>query len=543
MVRLTVRNFEHHPLNRQLPGFVIGPLQQYYIGEENFKLQTNLNYGLYDATDVFDFFCGNHDGDHELSTARLRSELASVSTQDFQPNLWQEGTPQCTANASENFHRTSECFRGGTTFDNITLLLGPYIAQFPAGYQTGLITQFLPRMNSSVSYANVAQMDFPRDCATLPAAYFIEYSYNKTVLNVQICMPTDVSVSPWKATRDRQEISEEMYMKITMGFLTGTTKPATQTFKVVVNTTLGYFELPNYKSSSIAGPLLAKDRTTYYKGKTGDCLSQWSYDKRSLPQHQQRKSQNLPLKRSVQVNEGTNSSTLGRTVNLGPLTRLTLAMFDPGSFIATQFTNIGPTPSEDHRPVASCTVAPLEMLLRNLHFESAYPCYPQPHSQARAVANVATWLLNFNDIKGTQNALHAGVILASLGWLNSFSGSLGVQYDFGSDFLRPKISTTGVVLLSILLGVDLFFLLALGAYASFSYTWTSSYNSLAMMRQGAARADRLGLHVWEEEAKQVLETMPGWVGDAAPDEDVGVLAIGAKTPLKKRRKYIRGTLG
>ncbi len=62
-----------------------------------------------------------------------------------------------------------------------------------------------------------------------------------------------------------------------------------------------------------------------------------------------------------------------------------------------------------------------------------------------------------------------------------------------------------------------------------------------MMRLGAARAPELplqiGSHEAEEEARRVLERMPGWVGDARPGDDVGVLAIGATEPLRSARKY------
>lgn len=248
---------------RRFPGCLIGPLQQYYIGEETFKFQTISTPGLVGGTDVFDLFQVGPVGHTRLPTALLQNQLASVSTMDFQPNSWQEGIPQRANNASYQFDTPSECNQGGTTFHNITSLLGPYIAQLPAGYQTGLTSQFLPRMNSSVSFGNVSQTDFPQDCATLPGAYYIEYNYNKTLLNVQVCMPTRVPGSPWKATRDRQDISEEMYMNISAanrGFASET--PANQTFKLVVNTTLGYFELPNYNSSGIAGPLVPKDPHT-----------------------------------------------------------------------------------------------------------------------------------------------------------------------------------------------------------------------------------------------------------------------------------------
>lgn len=462
--------------------------------------------------------------------------------------MWQEGTPQCAGNESTQFKVSPECYQGGTTLNDINSLLGPYTVQLPAAYQTGLLTQFMPRINSSISYVVVPQTQFPQNCATMPGAYYIQYVYNNTLLNLQVCMPTASSGSPWKATRDRQDISEEMYMDMTFGVFgdaTGDKKPVNQTFKVVVNTTLGYFALPNYNSSGIAGPLLAKDPDSYCNN-TYQCSSDWNPKKRSLPSYQQyeQQLQDPQLKRSIQTNESTSGYVFGQTLNLGPLAMLTVAMFDPGAFIATQFTSIGPDPSKDsiyipsgQKPVVPCTISPLSLLLGN-EVEVTDLCVQESSSQVDAFQSVSDWLANFYDISAMQNALHAGVILASQGWLGSVTGTRDIYYDLGEDSSRPKISASGVILLSILLAIDLFLLLALAAYAGLSHSWTSSYDSLAMMRQGAARANELGLQVGDGEAKQVLEKMPGWVGDAAPGEEVGVLAIGAEAPLRRGRKYV-----
>ena len=219
-------------------------------------------------------------------------------------------------------------------------------------------------------------------------------------------------------------------------------------------------------------------------------------------------------------------------------------MFDPGAFIATQF-KISGTKLDVKNPkdpffdlsTTPCTVAPLGLLLGTSVYVGD-PCVLESFSQDEAYSAVSQWLATFYDIGAMQNALHAGVILASQSWLNSIQGNRVVLYDLGSDSTRPKISTTGVILISILLAIDLFLLLALAAYAGFSYSWTSSYDSLAMMRQGAARAHELGLQVGDGEAKEALMKMPGWVGDAAPNEEVGVLAIGAEAPLRRGRQYV-----
>ena len=62
-----------------------------------------------------------------------------------------------------------------------------------------------------------------------------------------------------------------------------------------------------------------------------------------------------------------------------------------------------------------------------------------------------------------------------------------------------------------------------------------------VVRLGAARADELPLQVISSEEKErartMLEQMPGWVGDARPDDEVGAMAIGATVPWKAGRRY------
>ena len=168
-------------------------------------------------------------------------------------------------------------------------------------------------------------------------------------------------------------------------------------------------------------------------------------------------------------------------------------------------------------------------------------CQPDPIDVDGGYSDVVQWLEYFYDMERMQNAMHAGVILASQVWLGSVEGSLEIQHDLGEDSERPKISSTGVILLSVLLALDLILLLGLAIYSSLSRTWTSSFDSSAMLRQGAARADELSLQIIhpdeDEKSRTILENMPGWIGDGAPERDVGVLAVGASTPLRPGRRY------
>lgn len=62
-------------------------------------------------------------------------------------------------------------------------------------------------------------------------------------------MPADMRQSPWSSTRDRQDFSEELYVNITYGRVSSTEHSLDRYIvKIVVNTTAGYLELPNYSN-------------------------------------------------------------------------------------------------------------------------------------------------------------------------------------------------------------------------------------------------------------------------------------------------------
>ena len=140
--------------------------------------------------------------------------------------------------------------------------------------------------------------------------------------------------------------------------------PGNITFKLTIDTTLGYFELPNYKNNGIAGPLLPKD--------PHDTCSD-NEDQFLTP---------CPSKRSLQTNENSTSFAIGYTPNLGPLAMIVAAMFEPGSFIATQIPQKGITPPDmlgPPKPIP-CTIPPLNLLFNRSTYLSTggMQSYNQP---------------------------------------------------------------------------------------------------------------------------------------------------------------------
>ena len=496
--------------------------------------------GLTDIPDLLDGSSVWEDRNVKLDVL-LRNAMASTSPADFQPLLWQGRKPNCTLSSGIDDSQALECSAGGTTFQNISTLQNPFIAQLPSQYHAGLIRQFAPRINASVSLKDIYQSDFPRECAQIRGAYYKEYisqlAYGST-LSIQICMPGNVSYSsPWKPVRDRQNISEQLFLNISwpkkytdLVMLQATTI----TSSLIVNSTMGFFELPNYDNGGIAGNLLAQDPAQLCNS-TEKCLNQ------ELPW--------IPeLGESRSISQPTE---IFQVAGRGSLAMIVMALFDEGSYVDQTLSQRNNTPknngSQQLSRYSKCSgFIPLASL-----FDET-PASHQPERNGGTCADtqptvsfeaLSTWLTNFQGSHSSENALHAAILLASQIWLTNLpglGGSLLLHYDLGQDTTRPKISKTGVYLISVFLCLDLLLLLILAAYVYFSQTWISSLDAITMMKLGAARADDLPLEIEtsSEKVAEVLERIPGWVGDARPEESVGLLALGAATSLKAGREYV-----
>lgn len=247
-------------------GAVISPLQEIFLSSKIVK--TPLIEGQYGTRILdlkFDIFNGineqrasgreNHSDNIEVLFAR--SALTTASLDAPQVQLWQENVTSCSSATSDTCGR-------GNTFGNMTEYINPFLAELPNSYNTGLIRQFAPRINSSVSYKSIDSSEYPQNCKQLPGSFFTSYSIidvfaytdKPTYVNPQwfleACMPSNMTQSPWKGTRDRQDFNETLYLNITAGISSGI-------YRIEVNTTAGYFELPNYMNGGLVGPLLSHD--------------------------------------------------------------------------------------------------------------------------------------------------------------------------------------------------------------------------------------------------------------------------------------------
>lgn len=150
---------------------------------------------------------------------------------------------------------------------------------------------------------------------------------------------------------------------------------------------------------------------------------------------------------------------------------------------------------------------------------------------------VKSWLQRLTwSAEESREAFNAAAFLANQVLMDASSGSLIISMDKGADSQIPDLSSAGLILISVLLGLHLSVLIMLAVYSSRTPRWTNQLNSFAMMRIGASVADRVPLLVGQKTDKiKALDEMPGWIGDSSTKDDrVGRLALGGPVMLSTR---------
>ena len=189
-----------------------------------------------------------------------RADMESGSPWDSQPNLWK--SPESMCNTS--FHRWTDSCVSNHSQDAIYFypLQGEtsFVSFVVNTVNTGLFEAHTFRFNSSIQCTNVTEDLFPRPCK----GFFTSSETKRTdgpedpSIEFQVCAPGDLKKFPWKVTRDRQDIEEEVYLHFNapyMSSISGQTGASSWTQRCSAKTTAGYGMLPN-REDPTPGPLL-----------------------------------------------------------------------------------------------------------------------------------------------------------------------------------------------------------------------------------------------------------------------------------------------
>ncbi|KAI0466919.1 hypothetical protein F4859DRAFT_495718 [Xylaria cf. heliscus] len=248
-----------------LLGSVISPLQGLFLTTRTIKTPTFPQQItlLSDFTDHFGPYALSVDDGYIMTVTRGR--LSTIETTTPQPRLWSKH-PDC--NTLTNKDNGILCILNGgyNTFGNFSTLEDPFFSQLPSGFSSGLIRQFAPRINSTARRETITADQFPKACADTPGSLYIHYENvtaedpadpeEKYSWSLDVCMPGNQTASPWKASHERQDFTENLYLKITLyGFEAAQIRSGDYYSKITLNTTAGFFELPNYMNGEVPGPV------------------------------------------------------------------------------------------------------------------------------------------------------------------------------------------------------------------------------------------------------------------------------------------------
>ena len=193
-----------------------------------------------------------------LETAK---NIALVSDFDVQLRMWHDPA------ASTGDIRYDNMAQSNTFFWYYECFIPPcnnptyFVSALPNATTAGILREHIMRLNSTLQCSNVGINDFPSDCnGTRP---FITSFSRPSILSIDICVPGDYSSTAWNLSRNRQDLDEEIYIKVYVPnnsslFLSSGYNGNIENFTVHCKstTTRGYFELGNLRNNNTAGPLM-----------------------------------------------------------------------------------------------------------------------------------------------------------------------------------------------------------------------------------------------------------------------------------------------
>lgn len=196
---------------------------------------------------------------HNDILPQLVSSLASVGHNDMQPNLWMDTTSANFAAAVDQDPTLMRNLRYSIQQDDPEGRTY-FVAALETNTTTGVLREHLMRMNSSTSCEHIDRSKFPSTCSgerPLVASFSRQSGSNMTA---RVCVPGRLGKSPWTLSRNRQDLTEEIFLDVQNPWIGESQWYYDNDFTIHcrTSTTRGYFELGNYRNMYVHGPLLEK---------------------------------------------------------------------------------------------------------------------------------------------------------------------------------------------------------------------------------------------------------------------------------------------
>lgn len=192
---------------------------------------------------------------HDLVLQDVLGSLATASDLDTQANLWPinpDAGDWIDAYMDPSIRREFFVYASDTGLSHD----GFFVTALENGTVTGVLREHAIRLNSSVHCEYIAQTDFPTPC---PGGRPLDTHIQRPNVNVSICAPGNMTRFPFTPSRNRQDITEDLYIDFAVA--PGSTSYPIQEFDNFTihcnaSTSRGYFELGNSNNNYVYGPLI-----------------------------------------------------------------------------------------------------------------------------------------------------------------------------------------------------------------------------------------------------------------------------------------------
>jgi hypothetical protein len=467
--------------------------------------------------------------------------LAVVNEGDMQGNLWHDqGANYLTSNdvpsylaldpdISNNYVNTFRWYYSLTSGGSY------FVSAMPNGTTTGILREHAMRLNSTAQCNIISESAFPSTCS---GSHPFETSFRSDFLRIDICAPGDytgLTDPPWTLSRDRQDIQEQLYIKVNPTYNASIAwapwLPSNFITQCSANTTRGYFELGNIRNNLVPGQLIEKwpDNDTMwnqYNDYTAIGISNVSVAS-TIDTY-------FNSDESPDFMEGLDPFFTSNLATPGPLMTSVLAMFGNESFfyVANNYTNYLDT----SRQICQAGNIPFVRLSDGLSLKGEVSALctqiisgtPDNSSLENFLYN---WfiLFNFTDVDTdnyAKEALEVAMFKANEAWLEETASqgpfARNIYTSPGSPVVRPSKTVAGTVIVSVLLSLQITGLLILAWYIYTVPTWTTAFDSIAVAQLAKSIDDDYipPIGYPDGETMEKLKDVDGLVGIAGKDFDV-----------------------
>jgi hypothetical protein len=192
---------------------------------------------------------------HNVFLRRMTSDLASISLDEEQPNLWSDHVSSDTWLRARSFwsstlddrYRSLRPWLSGFIHGDYETPLF-FVAALSANSTTGVLREHAMRLNSSIQCTEIDRASFPNQC--LGKGPFVASIGRRDDTKIRVCVPGEIGIFPWTRSRSRQDITEQLYLDLWDRGSSGEQSSAqlknvSATIMCEAKTTRGFFELGN----------------------------------------------------------------------------------------------------------------------------------------------------------------------------------------------------------------------------------------------------------------------------------------------------------